>query len=297
MNRRSIIILTALSMLWRFAFGQNPLQHTSPLSKHYVKTVEFAPDDVFTISGEKASIIIRGWDKAYAEIAITFSAEHPDKTVAAKEIEYMHYSLSRDGNAVELRNAFLLPTRTDHIESRIRVRMELTVPRSINITLYNKYGDIEVNNLTGAMSLTLDFSDLLLYNVSGKLNIRSAYSEVRGQGLSISAFSSIDEESKYRLSLDNGSYTFKSKHSDINLTIGTVKSLLVDAAHTEIVLYPRNSASYNYQLTSKEGKIFMPKQFGNIVKESDSQSTVLLKQEPDQPLLHVKTTFNTITIQ
>lgn len=297
MRRRIIIITTALSMLWNFVSGQNPSQNVPVVSKHYTKTVSFAPEDVLTISGEKASIVIRGWDRSHAEIRITFSAEHTDKTLAAKEVEYMHYSLSRDRKNVELRNAFLLPPRTDRIESRVRVQMELMLPRSMTITLYNKYGDVEITDLSGTLSVTLDFSDLFLNNVSGKLNIQSAYSEVRGRGLSLSTFSSIDEESKYHLSLDNGSYSFKSKYSDINLTVGSIRSLMIDASHTDVTLRPHGPASFNYELISREGKIFMPQQFGNIVKEANDQMTVSLTEKPTQPLLHVKTTFNTITIQ
>ncbi len=213
------------------------------------------------ITGEKAYIKLTGWDKPHVEIKITFTAEHHDKAVAQAELEYMHYALSREKNIVELQNAFLLPSRTDRLQSRVKVSFELMVPKMATLSLYNRFGNIEISDMSGALSLQLEFSDLLLNNVSGKLNVRSSYSAVRGDALSPVAFTSNDEETKYALTLNKGTYTFNSKHSDLNLTLNNIQSLSVNATHTDITIRPTDTALYNYQLVSREGKIFLPRQF------------------------------------
>jgi hypothetical protein len=293
----NFIILTFIAFsLWDHAGAQTPSPNPV-VDKNINKTVLLKPGDILDITGEKASLIIKGWEKDYAEIQITFSAEHSNIGVATREVEYMHYSLSRDKNTVELRNAFLLPSHLDRIESKVRVAMTLQVPHALALKVYNKYGDVELSDVSGTISMTIDFSDLMLNNVSGKLNIRSSYCEVRGQGLSLSTFTSIDQESKYRLSLNQGVYKFTSKFGDIDLTLGTIQSLLVDAVHTDVTLQPKDPSSFNYQLTNKDGKIYLPRQFGDIIKKENNQSRVLLTQKSGSPLLDIKTSFNTITIQ
>lgn len=291
----TILTLVAL-ILWDAAGSQTP----SPLpvaDKNISKTVMLKPGDLLDITAEKASLIIKGWEKDYVDIRITFSAEHSNIRVATREVEYMHYSLSRDKNTVELRNAFLLPSHLDRIESKVRVLMTLSVPHALALKVYNKYGDVELSDVSGTISMMIDFSDLMLDNVSGKLNIRSSYCEVRGQGLSLSTFSSIDQESKYRLSLNQGAYKFASKFGDIDLTLGTIQSLQVDAVHTDVTLQPNDPSSFNYQLINKDGRIFLPRQFGDIIKKENNQSRVLLTQKSSSPILDIKTSFNTITIQ
>jgi hypothetical protein len=73
--------------------------------------------------------------------------------------------------------------------------------------------------------------------------------------------------------------------------------LLVDAVHTDVTLQLKNPSSFNYQLTNKDGKIYLPPQFGDIIKKENNQSKVLLTQKSSSPLLDIKTSFNTITIQ
>jgi hypothetical protein len=267
------------------------------VNKNISKTVLLNPGDIFSVVAEKAHVNVTGWDKNYVALRIKFSAEHADIAIATREVEYMHYSVSRDKNTVALRNAFILPSSIDHMQSRITILMEVMVPASNTLSIYNKYGDTEIRDMSGKTSLTLEFSDLVLSNVSGEIKIRSSYSEVRGDGLSFSTFISNDEESKFILTLDSGSYVFNSKHGDLDLTLASVQSVTIDATHTDVTVQPADHASYNYQLVSKEGKIYMPRGFGNVVKKENNQSKVILTPKATNPLINIKTTFNTITIQ
>jgi hypothetical protein len=293
MNRSVAIVIFLLAIV-SAVHAQNA---DNTVSKNISKTILLQAGDVLTITGEKANINVMGWDKDYADLKIIFSAEHQNRKIALTELEYMHYSLSRDKSTVDLRNAFILPSSADRIQSRIKVMMQLMIPRAATFSLYNKYGDVELNDLSGKISLTLEFSDLHLNMISGKINIKSSYSEVRGSALASSTFTSTDEESKYILTLEKGVYSFNSKHGDLDLTLGSIQSLSVNATHTDITIQPANAARYNYQLTSKEGKIYVPQRWPTSVKKENNQSRFVLTQTPASPLIDIKTTFNTITIQ
>jgi len=297
MKRPVTILFFLLLMMTSVVAAQTKVQADNIVTKNFSKVIALAPGDIFSITGEKADITLKGWDKNYAELKITFSAEHKDRTIAVKEVEYMHYSLSREKNTVELRNAFILPSRADLIQSRVKVVMTLMVPSKNTFSIYNKYGNAELNDLSGNLSVALEFCDLVLNHISGKINIQSLYSEVRGAALAPSSFISNDEESKYVMALDNGTYVFNSKHGDLDLTLGGVQSITVNATHTDVTIQPIDHAYHNYQLLSKEGKIYVPKEFANPVKVEDKQSRFVLTRTSSNSLIDIKTTFNTITIQ
>jgi hypothetical protein len=287
-----LLFITAIALTQTQAQEKNPVA-----SKVIEKNITVATTDILSIVGEKTMITVKGWNKNYVGLKITFSAEHTDRGMATKELEYMHYSLSRDKHTVELRNAFILPAKTDGVQSKIRVLMELNVPAALKLSIYNRYGNAELSGLSGKISAVFEFSDLILDNITGEINIRSSYSEVRGERLALLSFVSNDEESKYTLELDRGAYTFNSKHSDHDLTLGGIQALTINAKHTDITIQPKKFGSYNYQLISKEGNIYLPVRFGHLVKKENNQSQLTVNQKPAMPLIDVTTTFNTITIQ
>lgn len=297
MKRQVTILFFLLLMITGIVTAQTVAQGGNIVTKNISKVIVLAPGDIFSITGEKADITLKGWDKNYAALKITFSAEHKDRKIAVKEIEYMHYSLSREKNTVELRNAFILPSRADLIQSRVKVVMTLMVPSKNTFSIYNKYGNAELNDLSGNLSVVLEFCDLVLSHISGKINVQSLYSEVRGAALAPSSFISNDEESKYVMTLDKGTYLFNSKHGDLDLTLGGVQSITVNATHTDVNIQPIDHAYHNYQLLSKEGKIYVPKEFASPVKVEDNQSKFVLTRTSSSSLIDIKTTFNTITIQ
>jgi hypothetical protein len=295
-KQQTLLLILLMLTLADITRAQTPVD--TSVSKNISKTIQLKPGDIFSVVGEKARVSVTGWNKSYVELKISFSAEHTDKTISTKEVEYMHYALTRERNTVELRNAFILPSNTDRILSRVTILMELMVPSSNALSVYNKYGDTEISDFSGKISVTQEFSDLTLTRVSGEIDIRSSYSEVRGDdGLTFNSFISHDEESKFMLTLDGGSYVFNSKHGDLDLTLASIQSLTVNATHTDVTIQPADYAFYNYQLVSKDGKIYVPRGFGNLVKKENNQSKVVLTRKATNPLIDVKTTFNTITIQ
>jgi hypothetical protein len=287
-----LLLMTATAFTLAQEKERNPIAY-----KTIEKTIPVATNDVFNIVGEKTTLTVKAWNKNHISLKITFSAEHTDHEIAKKELEYMHYSLSRDKHTVELRNAFILPPKTDGVQSKVRVIMELNVPAALKLSIYNRYGNAELSGLSGTISAVFEFSDLVLNNVTGEINIRSSYSEVRGEGLALLSFTSDDEESKYTLALDRGSYSFNSRHSDHDLTLGDIQAMTINAKHTDITIQPKEFRSFNYQLISKEGNIYLPIRFGDLVKKEKNQSRLTLSQKPAMPLIDITTTFNTITIQ
>jgi hypothetical protein len=208
----------------------------------------------------------------------------------------MQYALTREKNTIELRNGFILPSATDHIQSKLEVLMELMIPDGTSLTVTSKYGDTDISRFTGKVTAMMEFSDLNISNVRGEFKVRSIYSEIRSQGMEVSFFTCDDEKSQIYMDAANGEYTFNSKHSDINLTLKAIKSLSIEASRTNVTIMPSDYNEYNYKLTS-DGKIFVPTQYAAQLKKSGKQNIFEMKSTPAKPIIEVTTTFNTITIK
>jgi hypothetical protein len=151
--------------------------------------------------------------------------------------------------------------------------------------------------LSGDININLEFSDLDLTGISGTLAMKCAYSEVHGQGISVSSLKCEDEKSQIFMDVSGGTLLFNSKHSDLDLTLKTIQSLKIESSRTNITLSPEHFDLYNYMLVNKEGKIYLPASYTQQVKREGKQTSLSLITNPPKPLIQITTTYNTITLK
>jgi hypothetical protein len=288
-----------LILIFAFVFtGHNLVaQQSEIVTKTVTRQLPLSTKDVLNVVGEKATIRIKGWDKDYSVLKITFHATHGSKKIAAQELEFMHYAITREKNNIEIRNAFILPPATDYIQSKLEVVIELSVPATGRLSVSNKYGNTDLSEVSGNININLEFSDLDLSNISGTLAMKCAYSEVHGQGILVSSLKCEDEKSQIFMNVSGGTLLFNSKHSDLDLTLKTIQSLKIESSRTNITLSPEHFDLYNYMLVNKEGKIYLPASYTQQVKREGKQTSFSLITNPPKPLIQITTTYNTITLK
>jgi len=267
------------------------------VTKTATRDIQLSPGDVFRVVAEKANIKITGWDKKHIRAQIAFSASHPDKKIAAGELAFMQYAISREANAVEFINAFVLPANTDVIHSKLEVTLEFMVPSAAFIELEARYGNAAISNVAGVTDIDLEFSDLDLRGVSGKLALHANFSEIRGDALRLSSFKSQDAKSQFLLELTGGSYSFHSKYSKLDLTVNGIEDLTINAERTDVMVRTETLSAYRYDLISSSGKVYIPAVFEPYARSGNRQNTVRTPGGEGLPLIRIKTTFDTITIK
>lgn len=171
------------------------------VSKTVKQNLPVATGNVFQVITEKADVQITGWTKQYMQMQIVFSATHPNKQVATREVDFMQYALSREQNVVELRNGFFLPAAADTIQSKLAVSIVLMVPSTQRLVVKSKYGNVALRNLAGNAHVDLDFSDLELGQVRGEWALQASFSEIRGQDINTTSFKSKDSRCQFFLDL------------------------------------------------------------------------------------------------
>lgn len=261
------------------------------------KDLPVKPGDVLKFAGEKANLKVTGWDKELVQLKVIFSASNTDKEIASKEIDYMQYAITREKNTIEIRNGFILPPTTNRILSRLEVFIEAMVPLKTPIVISNKYGDASITNYNGNLEVILEFSDLELNELQGDVKLQCMYSEVHGHNMNTTSFISRDEKSRLFLDIRKGTIDFRSEHSNLDITVSNIKSLNINATRTDITIHPESTNAYDFDLFSKEGKLYLPDGYAQQVKRNGKQSSLLSTSKPEKPLIKVITTFNTLTIK
>jgi hypothetical protein len=270
------------------------VQAQESATKSYTKNIAGA---VLVIHAEKASITITGWEKEYIGVRLDFTASHPDKKTALEELNYMQFMLAKEGDQVELRNYFKLPATVDHIKSKLVAKMELMVPSKNKLQVTNKYGDLQIRQVSGALKLDMSYGDIQLQDIGGAVTVRAAYSELRGSGISAPSFQCTDETSTIVLGLDAGNYSFTSKHGNIDLRLKNIGALNITANRSDITIHPHNVDACRYKVFNTAGKLYLPEKYMSRVHKKGNQFSFITNGAASLPLLAINANYNSVTIK
>ncbi len=287
-----------LLLLGATASGQE-LQTNHVVEKVVTRDVAFSQNESLRIDGEKATVQVMGWDKDFVRVRLVFSAKSPDKAVAERELGYMKYALSREGNTLEIRNTFFIPPETTRTQSNLEALYELTVPRKSRVEVTDKYGNVKLEDLEGELDVTVEFGDIHLQNVEGRINVESSYGEVRGSDIG-GTFSCKTGKSDVYLEDVKAHCTFNSTYGNIHLALGEKpQGLALKANRTAVVVNTPHFGAYRYGLRTTHAAIYVPDAYKKYVKGTGSSGTWTLDfaGAPNNPLISVSTTFSSITIR
>lgn len=286
----SIVVLLLSNVL------SGHLQAQATVTKTFTENLLIKRNDIIRMVVEKAHVHVTNSVDGQTQLKVTFKATHKDKSLATKELEYMSYGLFRENNVVQIRNTFLLPAWVDQINSTLEVMFEVMVPPGQQIEIDNTYGYIEIKNFTGTLGANLRFCDLILDKVAGKASLKTSFSEVRGRAVAFTSLLSEDDKSRVFLTLDAGSYRFKSTYGDLQLSLGSIQDVQIEAKRTDVVLTPHAFELFDFDLINTGGAVYVPGAYTHLLKKEGKKVLFLVKGAPGKPTVRVSTDFNTITV-
>lgn len=286
-------------LLWIMAFTgiHSPVMAQQLVTKTASRDIPCVPSSVLSVNAEKAMIDITGWHNNYIQVKLSFSATHPDKQIAQKELAYMRYAISKDGDLIELHNVFQLPANIDRIQSRLEVRIELMVPVGNKLQVKNRYGNINIRQLSASTSVDIAFGDLYLSELTGNVQLIAAYSDVRGSRINVSSLTCKDEKSKVALELNEGSYSFTSKYSDLDLTTHKISALNIRSARTDVTIRSQYPDAYRYNISSKDGTLYLPEKYAHRLIKRGNRSVFVHTGAAAATAITIDATFNSVTIK
>ena len=271
---------------------------TQTVTRSYMQNINCSAATTFAINAEKASIVVTGWNNNYIEVRLNFFATHPDKKIAERELNFMRYAIVQEKDLIELRNIFVLPAAIDHIQSKLEIKMEIFVPAKNKLQITNKYGEISLIQLSGNIQVNISFGDLHFTDIAGQVTLGANYSDIRGSHLHTTFLNCTDEKSKLSLDLDGGgSYSFNSKHGDLDLSLKNINTLTIKSNRSDITIRPQNMDACRYKITCTDGTLYLPEKYTNRLIKKANQTSFITSGSVAMPLLAINALFNSVTIK
>lgn len=288
-----LMILAAL-ISWP-AMAQTKIQ---VVTKTITRKLDFKKGTQLRLTGEKAKINVKGWDKEYIGVTITLTGKHQNREVAEKELEHLKYYINQTGNVHDLGNYFLIEKGTSQIRANLKAEYEISVPDFLPITISCKFGEVNLENAKGKFKVDLEYSKLNLNMVEGEMTVQSVFSDVKSQNTDL-VLKCKAEKADLDFAKAAGSYQIENEYGSISLTSGEVlRNVNIEASRTSVTVLTRNFDGYNYDLATSHAELILPAQAKAQRKQtSGGKNTYQHMGGKNLPTIKVLTTYSPITLR
>ncbi|WP_138995036.1 hypothetical protein [Larkinella sp. C7] len=228
------------------------------VTKTVEKELAYSTGQRVNLTAQKADITIKGWSKATVLVRLKLIAKHPEREVAERELTYLNYDIQTRSNVIDLSNRFTIPQRAGAIKGNLKAVYEIWVPTRCAISLQNTFGDVILSDLAGDTSLKVEFGKLSISNLNGKTTVVSDYGDI--EATELGGFFTIKAEKAEIILHDlSGNGTIQSRYGKLSIQpAASLTALTVQAARTEVFLYPKRLDDFQYEIETTYATIQVP---------------------------------------
>ncbi|PQA58915.1 DUF4097 family beta strand repeat-containing protein [Siphonobacter curvatus] len=283
-------LLGLIGLLAWHAQGQTTLQvATRTIEQHYESIRNL------TITGERADIDIRVWDKETIQINVNLSARHPDRAVARKELESLQFTGEKSGKRLFLRN-FLIAPASGKLTSSFKTSMVIWLPAKCPLVVKQNFGSLKVTGLQADFQASTEFSKISLKAIQGEVQLESHYGDLEASNLSGKVRLNT-EYTNLKLSDVQGSCTVRSQGGEAEIRADRqLVKLEVKAQKTNIRLLNLEQTPFTYQLQAEYGQIELPRNANFTWQTNTPTLRKVVLHARKGGLIDVQTTFATISL-
>lgn len=200
------------------------------VTKTVEKTFEAPQYAKVQVWGERSDIEIMTWGKNEIKATIELTAKHPDRSVAEKDLEALHYTADKKGKTVSLHNFVVLAKNGTKPQSNLKARFTLFVPANCAVEIQNSFGKITLKGLqTQTMQLQTEFCTIELTDLRGTLTARTQFGALRTENFNglLSIFSERTDlvlqqiKGECRVRAQYGSLDIQTDKSQVKLNVET----------------------------------------------------------------------------
>ncbi|MFW5657955.1 MAG: DUF4097 family beta strand repeat-containing protein [Bacteroidota bacterium] len=160
-NFKSTLLLTGtffiLGTLSTFGQEYNKIYHE-----------EYVPDNNTLLSIENAygDVVLQNWDKNEIIIDVIVTIEHKNEDKAKELLENITVNFSKEDNIISAKTVIDKLSRSGSwfnfsgTDEKFQVDYTVNLPRALDVKVYNKYGDIFANHLSGHVDLHVKYGNI-----------------------------------------------------------------------------------------------------------------------------------------
>lgn len=135
----------------------------SEVKKDFHKEFPTNQNTVLTLDNKYGDMDLKNWDKDLIQIDVIITVENTSQEKAEKLLSYIDVVFSVEGDAVAAKTLFdekFSNTSTWRDDNDLSIDYTVFMPKDIQLDLYNKYGDVFINEITGRASIGIKYGKL-----------------------------------------------------------------------------------------------------------------------------------------
>ncbi len=291
--------LLSLLLAWLLALPPAwAQQKVQVVTRSLAQSWPCTPGMTVRIRAEKATVLVRGWDRPTVQVTLRLSARHPERAVAEQDLPVAQYRLQQNGNALDLLNFYTLPAGAPAVRADLRAEYTVWMPAANPVQVVNTYGQTELADLSGKQTLEQNFGQITLRGLRGTLLVTARYADLTARDVQADFTCEANKSAVALLGL-GGSCMVRNFYGSIRVqpTAG-LRRLIVQADRTEVTLSVAHPEQFAYQLSVREGTLTVPPPLAAVNKGSASHAT--LNSAPGgaaRPLVRASTSYAPLTLQ
>ena len=152
-------------------------------TKHLIRSFPVNRETSIEVTNKYGMVTIETWNSDSVKFVISTSATASTAADVATSLANIDFQFVNTEHYIMAKTLFLNPTRIilndlKSIFSRsnnMNIDYKIYVPKTVNLKVENKFGDIYANALSGNIAITLSYGKLKLYEVNGQLSLDLNY--------------------------------------------------------------------------------------------------------------------------
>ncbi len=251
------------------------------ISKTVEKEFAYKPGNELNIEGEKADVQVESWDQDKIAVQIIFSAQHPDKKTAQRELEWIQYQAEKVQNKIYLRNYLKVPSGEEKPASTLKANYIIKVPSDCPVYLKSQFGMVRIRDLANQVRLNSTFTNIGLENIQGSIDITSRFGDLDGKFIDGTMFVNA-RRTDITLQELKGKYDLKTSYGTLNIFADpNVADLKLTADNTKIHLVSTDPSRFAFNIEAKASDLTLPDQMNfNVLEASNDPSVKKLLYKP-----------------
>jgi hypothetical protein len=248
-NYKSGMLLFILFLLVPFTLA------AQEVTKEFHKEYKAGTNTTLEISNRYGDVVIQSWDKDQVVIDVKVTVELPNKEKAEKLLSYIDVQFSEGNNLISAKTVIddkFNFTGWGGNSKKFSIDYNVKMPVGTALTLENKYGNTDIDELHGLMNLVIKYGNLKAGKLTrgnvkplNKLNLAYGQATIDEAGwldltvrycsnMEITKIKALLLDSKYtKLTIgETSSMVGESKYD--NIRIESINNLVLDNGYTEV---------------------------------------------------------------
>ncbi len=118
---------------------------------------------ILTLDNKYGDIDLKNWDKALIQIDVVVEVLNSSQEKADRLLSYIEVVFAAEGDEVSAKTVFdekFNNTSTWRDDNDLKINYTVQMPKDIQLNLFNKYGDVFINEITGRATIGIKYGKL-----------------------------------------------------------------------------------------------------------------------------------------